>query len=95
MKLSASCGLRHRYFLCTKYFVLIISQSSWLNRTVTSCAGYTQVAKEDAQVQDRITIDDYLTVFGARGEFSDVQLSPQLDQKLYELGERWASNALS
>ncbi|MCZ8488232.1 DUF1887 family CARF protein [Vibrio lentus] len=37
-----------------------------------------------------MTIDDYLTVFGARGEFSDVQLSPQLDQKLYELGERWS-----
>ncbi|MCZ8486063.1 DUF1887 family CARF protein [Vibrio lentus] len=29
----------------------------------------------------------------ARGEFSDVQLSPQLDQKAHELGERWASNA--
>ncbi|EED25559.1 conserved hypothetical protein [Vibrio sp. 16] len=51
--------------------------------------------KEDTQVQDRITIDDYLTIFGARGEFSEHQLPPQLDQKLYELGERWASNALS
>ena len=50
--------------------------------------------KEDTQVEDRITIDDYLTVFGARGEFNDQQLPPQLDQKLYELGERWASNAL-
>ncbi len=49
---------------------------------------------KDTQVQDRITISDYLTIFGARGEFSEQSLPPQLDQKLYELGERWASNAL-
>jgi hypothetical protein len=48
----------------------------------------------DAQVQDHITIGDYLTIFGARGEFTDYDLPPQLDRKLYELGEKWASNAL-
>ncbi|MCW1890094.1 DUF1887 family protein [Vibrio chagasii] len=56
---------------------------------VTNYAGCTRMARR-RQVQDRITIDDYLTVFGARGEFSDVQLPPAIRPKLYELGERWA-----
>ncbi|MFI3276068.1 DUF1887 family protein [Vibrio sp.] len=94
VKLNASCGLRHRLLSVYEVFrtyhwpIFVVEPNSdklcWLYPN----------GKEDAQVQDRITIDDYLTVFGARGEFSDVQLSPQLDQKLYELGERWASNAL-
>ena len=33
-------------------------------------------------------------MFGARGEFNQQELPAQLDQKLYELGEKWASNAL-
>ncbi len=94
VKLNASCGLRHRllsvYEVIRTYHwpIFVVEPNSdrlcWL---------YPD-GKEDAQVQDRITIDDYLTIFGARGEFSDVELPPQLDKKLYELGERWASNAL-
>lgn len=94
VKLNASCGLRHRllsvYEIIRTYHwpIFVVEPNSdrlcWL---------YPD-GKEDAQVQDRITIDDYLTVFGARGEFNDIELPPQLDQKLYELGERWASNAL-
>lgn len=94
VKLNASCGLRHRLLSVYEVFrtyhwpIFVVEPNSdklcWLYPN----------GKEDTQVQDRITIDDYLTVFGARGEFSDVKLSPQLDQKLYELGERWASNAL-
>ena len=45
-------------------------------------------------MQDHITISDYLTIFGARGEFSEHNIPPQLDEKLYILGERWAGNAL-
>lgn len=94
IKLNASCGLRHRLLSVYEIFrtyhwpIFVVEPNSdrlcWL---------YPD-GNEDTQVQDRITIDDYLTVFGARGEFSDQELPPQLDQKLYELGERWASNAL-
>lgn len=94
VKLNASCGLRHRLLSVYEIFrtyhwpIFVVEPNSdrlcWL---------YPD-GKEDTQVQDRITIDDYLTIFGARGEFSEHQLPPQLDQKLYELGERWASNAL-
>lgn len=94
VKLNASCGLRHRLLSVYEIFrtyhwpIFVVEPSSdrlcWL---------YPD-GKEDTQVQDRITISDYLTIFGARGEFSDHQLPALLDQKLYQLGERWASNAL-
>ncbi|RBW65455.1 DUF1887 domain-containing protein [Vibrionales bacterium C3R12] len=94
VKLNASCGLRHRLLSVYEVFrsyhwpIFVVEPNSdklcWL---------YPD-GKEEAQVQDRITIDDYLTVFGARGEFNSHELPPQLDQKLYELGERWAGNAL-
>lgn len=94
VKLNASCGLRHRLLSVYEVFrsyhwpIFVVEPNSdklcWL---------YPD-GKEEAQVQDRITIDDYLTVFGARGEFNTHELPPQLDQKLYELGERWAGNAL-
>ncbi|MGF1908346.1 DUF1887 family protein [Vibrio kasasachensis] len=94
IKLNASCGLRHRLLSVYEVFrsyhwpIFVVEPNSdrlcWL---------YPE-GKEDTQVEDRITIDDYLTIFGARGEFSEHNLPPQLDKKLYELGERWASNAL-
>lgn len=94
IKLNASCGLRHRLLSIYEVFrsyrwpIFVVEPNSdrlcWLYPS----------GQEDSQVQDRITIEDYLTVFGARGEFSNYELPPQLDQKLYELGERWASNAL-
>ncbi|WP_117234376.1 DUF1887 family protein [Vibrio maerlii] len=94
IKLNASCGLRHRLLSVYEVFrsyhwpIFVVEPNSdrlcWLYPN----------SQEDAQVQDRITIEDYLTVFGARGEFNHQELPPQLDQKLYELGERWASNAL-
>lgn len=94
VKLNASCGLRHRLLSVYEVFrsyhwpIFVVEPNSdklcWL---------YPD-GKEESQVQDRITIDDYLTVFGARGEFNSHELPPQLDQKLYELGERWAGNAL-
>ena len=94
VKLNASCGLRHRLLSVYEVFrslhwpIFVVEPNSdrlcWL---------YPE-GKDDTQVEDRITIDDYLTVFGARGEFTQHELPPQLDQKLYKLGERWASNAL-
>lgn len=94
VKFNASCGLRHRLLSAYEVFrsyhwpIFVVEPNSdclcWL---------YPE-GNNDTQVQDRITIADYLTIFGARGEFNEHQLSPQLDQQLYQLGERWASNAL-
>ncbi|EPF1538068.1 DUF1887 family protein [Vibrio vulnificus] len=94
VKLNASCGLRHRLLSVYEVFrtyrwpIFVVEPNSdklcWL---------YPE-GHEDTQVQDRITIADYLTIFGARGEFNNIELPPQLDQKLHQLGERWASNAL-
>lgn len=76
VKLNASCGLRHRLLSVYEIFrsyhwpIFVVEPSSdrlcWL---------YPD-GKEDTQVQDRITIDDYLTIFGARGEFSEHEISP-------------------
>lgn len=94
VRLNASCGLRHRLLSVYEVFrtfhwpIFVVEPNS--DRV---CWLYPD-GVEDTQLQDWITIDDYLTVFGARGEFSQQTLPPQLDQKLYELGERWASNAL-
>ncbi|HDY7434705.1 TPA: DUF1887 family protein [Vibrio vulnificus] len=94
VKLNASCGLHHRLLSVYEVFrtyhwpIFVVEPNSdklcWL---------YPD-GREDTQVQDRITVADYLTIFGARGEFNEVELPPQLDQKLHELGERWASHAL-
>ncbi|GAA5645230.1 MULTISPECIES: DUF1887 family protein [Vibrio] len=94
VRLNASCGLRHRLLSVYEVFrtyhwpIFVVEPNSdrlcWL---------YPD-GREDTQVEDLITISDYLTIFGARGEFSEHHLPPQLDQKLYELGERWAGNAL-
>lgn len=94
VKLNASCGLRHRLLSVYEVFrtyhwpIFVVEPNSdklcWL---------YPD-GHEDTQVQDRITIADYLTIFGARAEFNDVEIPPQLDRKLHQLGERWASNAL-
>ncbi|HDY7441966.1 TPA: DUF1887 family protein [Vibrio vulnificus] len=94
VKLNASCGLRHRLLSVYEVFrtyhwpIFVVEPNSdklcWL---------YPD-GREDTQVQDRITVADYLTIFGAHGEFNEVELPPQLDQKLHELGERWASHAL-
>ncbi|MCJ2377966.1 DUF1887 family protein [Vibrio sp. ZSDZ34] len=94
VKLNASCGLRHRLLSVYEVFrtyhwpIFVVEPNSdklcWL---------YPEGA-QDTQVQDHITIGDYLTIFGARGEFTEYDLPPQLDKKLYELGEKWASNAL-
>ncbi|POB65373.1 hypothetical protein CRN59_36940, partial [Vibrio vulnificus] len=93
VKLNASCGLRHRLLSVYEVFrtyhwpIFVVEPNSdklcWL---------YPD-GREDSQVEDRITVADYLTIFGARGEFNEVELPPQLDQKLHELGERWASHA--
>jgi hypothetical protein len=94
IKLNASCGLRHRLLSVYEIF----RSNEWpifvVEPTTDKLCWLYPNGKEDTQVQDNITISDYLTVFGARGEFYDQQFSEQLDEKLHSLGERWASNAL-
>ncbi|MGO1297542.1 MAG: DUF1887 family protein [Vibrio sp.] len=92
--LNASCGARHHLLAVYEVFrsyhwpIFVVEPNSDL-----LCWLYPDENK-DRQVQDHITISDYLTIFGARGEFTEHPISPQLDRKLYELGERWASHAL-
>ncbi len=94
IKLNASCGVRHRlltvYEMFRKYCweIFVVEPNSdkicWL---------YPEELP-DIQVDDRITISDYLTVFGARAEFNAPDIPEQLDQKLYQIGQKWAGNAL-
>ncbi|MDP2571250.1 DUF1887 domain-containing protein [Vibrio sp. vnigr-6D03] len=94
VKLNASCGLRHRllsvYEVFRTYHWPIFVVEPFSDKL---CWLYPD-GREDAQVQDHIKIEDYLTIFGARSEFSEQVIPEQLDQKLYQLGERWAGNAL-
>jgi hypothetical protein len=94
INLNASCGLRHRLLSTYEVFrsyqwpIFVVEPNSdrlcWL---YPDELGYSQL-------QDRITISDYLAIFGARCEFIDHEISEELDNKLCQLGERWANNAL-
>ncbi|MDC0612406.1 DUF1887 family protein [Vibrio sp.] len=94
IRLNASCGLRHRLLSVYEVFrsyewpIFVVEPNS--DRLCWLFPEHYQ----DTQVQDRITISDYLTMFGAKGEFLEPEIAPALDKTLYELGERWAGNAL-
>lgn len=94
LKLNASCGLRHRLLTLYEMF----RRNNWEIFVVEPnsdriCWLYPENIP-DTQLEDHITIYDYLTIFGARAEFNEYDLPEQLDQQLYELGQRWAGNAL-
>ncbi len=94
VKLNASCGLRHR-LLCVYEVFRTYHWPIFVVEPNSDCLCWLYPdGNKDTQVQDHITISDYLTIFGARGEFSEQNIPPLLDEKLYKLGERWASNAL-
>ncbi|MGY2572892.1 DUF1887 family protein [Vibrio sp. C8] len=94
IKLNASCGLRHR-LLCVYEVFRTYHWPIFVVEPNSDCLCWLYPdGNADTQVQDHITISDYLTIFGARGEFSEHNIPPQLDEKLYNLGERWAGNAL-
>lgn len=94
IKFNASCGLRHRLLSAYEVFrtyhwpIFVVEPFSdklcWLYPN----------GREQQQVADRIQLEDYLTIFGARCEISETELPDQLDKQLRELGQRWASNAL-
>lgn len=94
VKLNASCGLRHRllsvYEVFRTYHWPIFVVEPFSDKL---CWLYPDGLQE-SQVQDHIKIKDYLTIFGARSEFTEHDIPPQLDAKLHQLGERWAGNAL-
>lgn len=91
---NASCGLRHRLLSVYEVFrnyqwpIFVVEPNSdrfcWL---------YPE-SRADGQVQDKITISDYLTIFGARAEFTDEELPSELNHTLHKVGKRWASQAL-
>lgn len=94
IRLNASCGQRHRLLSVYEVFrtyewpIFVIEPNSdhlcWL---------YPD-GREEIQVEDRIKIADYLTIFGARSEFNDPELSDSLRKQLHQLGQRWANQAL-
>ncbi|MCG7497666.1 DUF1887 family protein [Vibrio sp. Of7-15] len=94
IKFNASCGLRHRLLSAYEVFrtyhwpIFVVEPFSdklcWLYPN----------GRDQQQVEDRIQLEDYLTIFGARCEISETELTDQLDKQLRELGQRWASNAL-
>ncbi len=94
IELNASCGVRHRLLTVYEMFrknrweIFVVEPNSdkicWL---------YPE-NMPDIQMDDEITISDYLTIFGARAEFNEQEISEQLDQKLYRIGQKWAGNAL-
>ena len=71
IKLNASCGLRHR--LLSVYEV--VRSYRWaifvVEPNTDSLSWLYPDGLQDAQVQDHITIADYLTIFGAQSEFPD------------------------
>nr|WP_086939152.1 DUF1887 family CARF protein [Thaumasiovibrio occultus] len=90
---NASCGLRHR--LLTGYEVF--RSYDWPIYVIEPfsdelCWLYPDGHKQK-QVADRILLSDYLTIFGARAEFSDFEIPEQLNNQLMDVGQRWASNA--
>ncbi len=91
---NASCGLRHRLLSAYEVFrtyhwpIYVIEPYSdelcWL---------YPE-GREQQQVDDVIQLTDYLSIFGARCEFPEHEFTGCLDERIYELGQKWASNAL-
>lgn len=90
---NASCGLRHRLLSAYEIFrtyhwpIYVIEPFSdelcWL---------YPE-GKSQQQVEDHITLQDYLTIFGARSELQETEMAGCLTPEIYRLGEKWASNA--
>lgn len=91
---NASCGLRHRLLSAYEVFrtyhwpIYVIEPFSdemcWLYPS----------DREQQQVEDRIQLTDYLTIFGARCELPETMVPEALNDQLWELGQRWASSAL-
>ena len=91
---NASCGLRHRLlsgyevFRTYRWPIYVIEPFSdemcWLYPS----------DREQQQVEDRIQLTDYLTIFGARCELPETTVPESLNEQLWELGQRWASSAL-
>ncbi|WP_413111487.1 Card1-like endonuclease domain-containing protein [Thaumasiovibrio sp. DFM-14] len=91
---NASCGLRHRLLTAYEVFrtyhcpIYVIEPFS-----DEMCWLYPD-GKPQRQIEDRIQISDYLTIFGARAELTEVAIPASLNAKLMQIGKKWASNAL-
>ncbi|MDX1301046.1 Card1-like endonuclease domain-containing protein [Photobacterium sp.] len=91
---NASCGLRHRLLSAYEVFrsfhwpIYVIEPFS-----DEMCWLYPSDRKQQ-QVEDRIQLADYLTIFGARSELPATTVPDSLNNQLWELGQRWARSAL-
>ncbi|WP_087025722.1 Card1-like endonuclease domain-containing protein [Thaumasiovibrio subtropicus] len=91
---NASCGLRHRLLTAYEVFrtyhwpIYVIEPFS-----DEMCWLYPD-RQDQRQIEDRIQLSDYLEIFGARAEFSTFVIPPKLNEKLMQIGQSWASNAL-
>ncbi|MGF1757287.1 DUF1887 family protein [Photobacterium sagamiensis] len=91
---NTSCGLRHRLLSAYEVFrsfhwpIYVIEPFS-----DEMCWLYPSDRKQQ-QVEDRIQLTDYLTIFGARSELPETTVPESLNNQLWELGQRWASSAL-
>ncbi|PSW01121.1 Card1-like endonuclease domain-containing protein [Photobacterium lipolyticum] len=91
---NTSCGLRHRLLSAYEVFrsfhwpIYVIEPFS-----DEMCWLYPSDRKQQ-QVEDRIQLADYLTIFGARSELPETTVPDSLNNQLWELGQRWASSAL-
>ncbi|PSU51410.1 DUF1887 domain-containing protein [Photobacterium frigidiphilum] len=91
---NASCGLRHRLLSAYEVFrtfhwpIYVIEPYS-----DEMCWLYPSDRKQQ-QVEDRIQLSDYLTIFGARCELPETTVTDELNDQLWDLGQRWAGSAL-
>lgn len=94
IKFNASCGLRHR--LLSVYEV--VRSFDWpifvVEPNTDRLSWLYPDGQIDAQVQDHITINDYLTIFGAEAEFPTEEDMIHIDDVLLGVCEKWASHAL-
>ncbi|OOF34348.1 Card1-like endonuclease domain-containing protein [Salinivibrio costicola] len=90
---NASCGLRHQ--LLSAYEVFRTYQ--WPCYVIEPysdelCWLYPDGLPQQ-QVEDHISLTEYMTIFGARCADHDEEETGCLTNDIYRLGEKWASNA--
>ncbi|CAH0533720.1 hypothetical protein VST7929_01595 [Vibrio stylophorae] len=91
---NASCGLRHRLLSAYEVFRSIQCPIYVVEPfTDAICWLYPQEMQQK-QVQDHIQLADYLSIFGARCEIEEPNISAHDAQQLMLLCHAWANNAL-
>jgi len=90
---NASCGLKHRLLSIYEVF-RSFNWPIYVIEPFSDRLCWLYPEKEEHQVHDKIKLADYLAIFGARSEFTDLTITRALDDKLSNLGHKWAQSAL-